>query len=229
MLGIQSLLSSTELGAAQNVFPIHLVYDRRVLYDWHFWSSRVQHQPIFAPKYQSGHTVEEQVSTCHASNSFKAYSICSQSEPSSNGSSPIPYKVDGTPITLLITPLLGQKISREDLIIALYDSREYIRRHIRQQGNGRLSGKDEPFSSTKLPSPPDVNCVVAVKSGKKLKSMTYKYLGDTVQGLMDYTFFPYTAATSSLTFEVSHDVWGVLGTGSLSAFQPQAVKASTAK
>ncbi|KAL8794633.1 MAG: hypothetical protein Q9195_002829 [Heterodermia aff. obscurata] len=149
--------------------------------------------------------------------------------PSSNGTGTIPFKVDRTPITLLITPLLGQKISREDLIIALYDSREYVRRHLRYKRDGRLSGNDEPFSSTKLPSPPDVNCVVAVKSGKVLKSMTYGYLGDTVQGLMDYTFFPYTASTSSVTFEVSHDIWGVIGTGSLSAFEPQAVKGETEK
>ncbi|CAF9903950.1 MAG: hypothetical protein HETSPECPRED_003257 [Heterodermia speciosa] len=141
--------------------------------------------------------------------------------PSSNGTGAIPFKIDNTPITLLITPLLGQKISREALIIALYDSREYIRRHIHQRGDSRLSGRDEPFSSTKLPSPPDVDCVVAVESGKVLKSMTYRYLGDTVQGLMDYTFFPYSASTSSVNFEVRHEIWGVLGTGSLSAFGPQ--------
>lgn len=141
---------------------------------------------------------------------------------SSNGSETFPFSIDKTPLTLEITPLLGQKIARNDLVITLYDSREYVRRHLHFYPDGRLTGRDEPFSSTKLPSPPLSNCVVRVESGKKLKSMTYKYLGDTVQGLMDYAYFPYTSTVNSFSFRVVHDIWGELGMGSLEAFQPQA-------
>ena len=77
----------------------------------------------------------------------------------------------------------------------------------------------KPFDSTKLPAPPAVDCVVKVENGKKLKSMTWKYLEDAVQGLMDYTFFPYTASVNSLTFKVSHEIWGEIGEGSLEGFK----------
>ena len=77
----------------------------------------------------------------------------------------------------------------------------------------------KPFDSTKLPAPPAVNCVVKVENGKELKSMTWKYLEDAVQGLMDYTFFPYTASVNSLTFKVSHEIWGEIGRGSLEGFE----------
>lgn len=144
--------------------------------------------------------------------------ISSSSSPSSNSTDPFPFPIDKTPITLQITPLLGQKIARKDLIIVLYDSREYVRRYLHSHRDSRLVG---PFSSTKLPSPPVANCVVRVESSKKLKDMTYGYLGDTVQGLMDYTFFPYTGSVASFEFRIVHDIWGEIGTGSLDALKPQ--------
>ena len=50
--------------------------------------------------------------------------------------------------------------------------------------------------------------------------MTYNYLGDTVQGLMDYTFYPFSAKVASFSFEVDHAVWGNIGTGTLTTAQP---------
>ncbi len=106
---------------------------------------------------------------------------------------------------------------RNDLIVALYDSREYLQLHIKQRGEGWLTKDDDPFSSSTIPNPPNANCVFAAKSGKFPRHLTYKYLGDAVQGLMDYTFYPYSASVDSLNFEVSHNVWGVLGSGSLTS------------
>lgn len=150
------------------------------------------------------------------------------SQPTKNASGVISYPVDATSITLLITPIPNQKIARNDLVMVLYDSREYLKFHIKQKGNSRLSGSDSPFSSANIPNPPTVNCVLEVKSGGPLKELTYKFLGDAVQGLMDYTFYPYSASVDSVTFEVSHKLWGVLGSGSLEATQSKNTT-STAK
>ena len=53
------------------------------------------------------------------------------------------------------------------------------------------------------------------QNGGPLKELTYRFLGDAIQGLMDYTFFPYSAEVDSFTFQVSHSLWGIIGTGSL--------------
>ena len=143
----------------------------------------------------------------------------SSSQPATNGTGTILYQVSGTDITLSITPIPNQPISRSDLITTLYDRREYLSVHIKQQGNSRLQAADDPFSSTKIPNPPQGNCMFEAKSDGKPKGFSYKFLGDALQGLMDYTFYPYSQSVDSLDFEVFHHVWGRLGSGSLTATQ----------
>ena len=65
------------------------------------------------------------------------------------------------------------------------------------------------------------------KSGGQPKGFSYLLLGDSLQGLMDYTFYPYSQTVDSVNFEVNHELWGRLGSGSLTAMQPQV--AATAK
>ena len=139
----------------------------------------------------------------------------SSSQPSIGGSS-IAFPVDGTSITLMIKPIPNQKIARNDLVITLYDSREYLRR---ESMDSWLSGHDEPFTSSAIPNPPPGNCVLKAKS-QPPQHLTYEFLGDAVQGLMDYTFYPYNASVDSLAFEVNHTTWGILGGGTLTASPP---------
>lgn len=45
--------------------------------------------------------------------------------------------------------------------------------------------------------------------------MTYQYLMDTLQGLMDATFYPFRAEIEGYSFAVEHRTEGFLGVGSL--------------
>ncbi|KAL6717284.1 hypothetical protein ACLMJK_005199 [Lecanora helva] len=131
----------------------------------------------------------------------------------------IPYPVDGTSITLTIKSIPNQKIVRNDLVMALFDSREYLRS---QKRVSWLSGRDEPFSSATIPNPPDVNCVLKAKSLLP-HHLTYRYMAEAVQGLMDYTFYPYNPSVDSLAFEINHKLWGDLGGGTLTTNRPNSV------
>ncbi|KAG6991068.1 hypothetical protein G7Y79_00057g090500 [Physcia stellaris] len=135
-----------------------------------------------------------------------------------NSTNAIPFPIEGTFLTLQITPLLGPTIARNDIAVTLYESREYVRRYIRSHPRARLTG---PFSSTGLPIPPVVNCVVRVESGKQRWGMWYKELDDTLQGLMDYEYFPSSVGIPSLGFRIVHRELGEIGFGNLKTLTSQ--------
>ena len=163
----------------------------------------------------------------------KEYGILTSQSPnairrqfSTNGSTLIRFPVEGTSVTLLIETIPNQKIARNDLIPTLYDTREYLRQHIKQEGDGWLTPADDPFNSTAIPNPPNANCVLRAQSnlaGKPPQHLTYQYLGDAVQGLMDYTFYPYSATMDSLAFAVIVMPWGFVGSGIMEATAAAAV------
>lgn len=107
-------------------------------------------------------------------------------------------------------------IARTELVAALYDSRKYIGERSTALGaNSTLAKDDDPFTSTKFAN---VKCEFIAQGGPLLtQQLTYEEAGDVVQGLMDYTFYPFTPSIPSISFAVNHDSTGFIGSGALIA------------
>ena len=104
------------------------------------------------------------------------------------------------------------------MAVTLYESREYVRHYMHSHPRARLTG---PFSSTRLPSPPVANCILRLENGQQRWGMWYSELEGTIQGLMDYEYFPSTGGAASVEFKIMHKMLGEIGTGSLRALRPQ--------
>ena len=129
-----------------------------------------------------------------------------------NASVVVSHAVRQTPITLFMRLESSPLIDRNDLVTALYDSRNYLRK----QGNGTLAAGDDPFNSTKSAGVTDWNCELTIGSGPLPASqLTYEDLNDVVQGLLDYLLYPFKPSVASVTFAIYHASEGFIGTGTV--------------
>ena len=102
------------------------------------------------------------------------------------------------------------QIERPELATALFRNRDYLRQYSQQHGNGTLAVGDDPFDSTKKA---DVRCLLTVESGPRpAPRLAYEDLENVVQGLMDYTFYPFKTSIASLSFAIYHASEGFIGT-----------------